>query len=101
MEPAVRSLLYVVPDVGPEHLLEVPPSVDQDVVEALSARSPHEPLREGVRSGRPDRRAYHPHSIGSEHLIEAPWELRVSVAQEEPNARKPLVHRQVPGLLGD
>ncbi len=43
------SLITVVGDVRPEHPLEVPTPVDQDVVEALPARGPHEPLREGIR----------------------------------------------------
>ena len=42
------SLRHVVRDVRPEHSLEVPTTVDQDVVEALAAHGPHEPLREGV-----------------------------------------------------
>jgi len=42
------SLVDVVRDVGPEHPLEVPTIVDQDVVEALPAHSPHEPFRVGV-----------------------------------------------------
>ena len=45
------SLLEVVGNVGLEHALEVPTTVDQDVVEALLARGPHEPLREGLISG--------------------------------------------------
>jgi hypothetical protein len=34
------SLLDVVSDVSPEHPLEVPTTVDQDVVEALLAHGP-------------------------------------------------------------
>jgi len=35
MKAPVRPLLHVVTDVSPEHPLEVPTTVDQDVVQAL------------------------------------------------------------------
>src|SRR5664279_4969244 len=49
------SLLVVGSDVGLEHSLEVPTTVDQDVVKALFAHGPHKALREGIRPGGPDR----------------------------------------------
>ena len=64
------SLLYVVSDVGLEHSLKVLTAVDQDVVEALSAHGPHEPLREGVGLRCPDGRADHPGALSLEHLVE-------------------------------
>ena len=95
------SLLVAVSDVGLEHSLEVPTTVDQDVVKALFAHGPHKALREGVRPGCPDRRSDDPDALGSEHRIERSRELGVSVAKEEPNARGPLVDGEVPRLLGD
>jgi len=51
------SLRHVVRDVRPEHSLEVPTTVDQDVVEALLAHGPHKPLGECVRPRCADRRS--------------------------------------------
>ena len=64
------SLLYVVSNVSLEHPLEVPTTVDQDVVEALSAHGPHEPLRECVRPRCADRRSDDANTLGAEHLVE-------------------------------
>jgi len=44
------SLGHVVSDVILEYSLEVPTTVDQNAVKALSAHGPHEPLRECIRS---------------------------------------------------
>ncbi len=93
------SLRYVVRNVGPEHSLEMPTTVDQDVVKALTAHGPHEPLCEGIRPRRPDRRSDDPDALGAEHRIERSRELGVPVAQEEPNTGQPLLDREVPRLL--
>jgi hypothetical protein len=95
------SLRHVVRDVRPEHSLEVPTTVDQDVVEALAAHGPHEPLGECVRPRCADRRSNDPDALRAEHRIEGSAELGVPVAQEEPDTRQPLVDGEVPGLLGD
>jgi hypothetical protein len=81
------SLLEVVGNVGLEHPLEVPTTVDQDVVEALLAHGPHEPLGECVRPRCADRRSNDPDALGAEHRIEQSAELGVPVAKEEPNTR--------------
>ena len=60
------SLLYVVSNVSLEHSLEVPTTVDQDVVEALSAHGPHEPLRECVRPRCADRRSDDANTLGAD-----------------------------------
>jgi hypothetical protein len=93
------SLVDVVGNVGLEHSLEVPTPVDQDVVEALTAHGPHEPLGEGIRTRCADRRSDDPDALGAEHRIERSRELGVSVAQEEPNTRQPLADGEVPRLL--
>ena len=95
----MRSLVDVVRDVSLEHSFEVPTIVDQDVVEALPAHGPHEPLCEGIRPRRPDRRSDDPDALGAEHRIERSRELGVPVAQEEPNTGQPLLDREVPRLL--
>jgi hypothetical protein len=97
----MRSLVDVVGNVGPEHSFEVPTTVDQDVVEALSAHGPHKPLREGIRPRCADRRSDDPDALGPKHRIERPRELGVPVAQEELDTRQPLVDGEVPRLLGD
>src|SRR5674476_865771 len=94
-------LLVVVSNVGLEHPLEVPATVDQDVVEALSAHGPHEPLRECIRPRCPDRGSDDPDALAAEHRIERSAVLGVPVAQEEPHTRQPLVDGEVPRLLGD
>ena len=94
------SLLYVVCDVRPEHSLQVPTTVDQDVVEVLSADGPHEPLRDCIRPRCADRRSDDPNALGAENLFERPRELGVPVAKEEPNTRQPLVDGEVPPLAG-
>src|SRR5439155_20317183 len=68
--PRCGSLLYVVRHVGPEHRLEMPPPVDQDVVQALRADRPNEALRERVRLGSADGRSDHPDALGVEDSIE-------------------------------
>ena len=93
------SLLDVVRDVRPEHSFEVPTIVDQDVVEALLAHGPHEPLREGIRPRCPDRGSDDPDALGPKHRIERSGELGVPVAKEEPDTRKPLVDGEIPRLL--
>ena len=95
----MRSLVDVVRDVRPEHSFEVPTIVDQDVVEALAAHGPHEPLREGIRPRCPDRRSDDPDALGPKHRIEGSRVLGVPVAQEEPNTRQPLLDGEVPRLL--
>ena len=95
------SLLYVVSDVSLEHSLEVPTTVDEDVVQALRANGPHEPLGECVRPRCADRRSDDVDALRAEHLVERSLELGVPVAKEEPNTRKPLVDGKVPGLLSD
>jgi hypothetical protein len=93
------SLLEVMRDVRLENPLDVPTTVDQDVVEALAAHGPHEPLRERIRPGGPDRGSDDPDALGADHCIERSRELGVSVAQEEPNTREPLADGEVPRLL--
>jgi hypothetical protein len=85
-----------VSDERAEHSLEVPATVDQDVVRALSAHGSHEALRDGIRPRGTDRGLDDPDSLGAEHLIERSRELGVPVAQEEPNTRQPLVDGEVP-----
>ena len=72
------SLLVVVSKVGLEHPLEMPTTVDQDLVEALAAHGPHEPLGEGIRPRCPDRGSDDPDALGAEHRIEGYEEIGLS-----------------------
>ena len=93
------SLMEVVGNVGLEHPLEVPTPVDQEMVEALPAHGPHEPLRECIRPGGPDRGSDDADALGAEHRIEGSRELGVPVAHEEPDTRQPVLDGEVPRLL--
>jgi hypothetical protein len=95
------SLLEVMRDVGLEHSLEMRATEDQDVVEALTAHGPHEPLRECIRPRRADRGSDDADALGAEDRVERSRELGVPVAEEEPNTREPLFDGKVPGLLSD
>jgi hypothetical protein len=57
-------------EIGLEHALEVPTIVDQDMVEALPAHGPHEPLRKGIRPRCPDRGSDDADALGAEDRIE-------------------------------
>jgi hypothetical protein len=81
-------LLFVVSDVRAEHSLEVPATIDQDVVEALLADGPHDPLRECIRPRCADRGSDDPDALAAEDLIERSRELGVPVAKEEPNTSR-------------
>src|SRR3954463_10916096 len=63
---------------------QVPLTIDQQVIQALTSQRSHEPLRERVRPRRPDRRLDDPHTTGGEHLIERAGELAVTVPDKKP-----------------
>jgi hypothetical protein len=75
---------------------------DEQRVGALPADGAHPTLRERVRPGRLRRSLDHVDAFGGEHRVERGSELRVAVAQQEPQRSSALVevHQQVPGLLG-
>src|SRR5664280_3392265 len=81
----------------------MPPPPDQRPVETLGPDRFDYPFCVGVGIRCPDRGADHPHPLRAEHLVERPTELRVPVADEEPDGAAATieVHREVPGLLGD
>ena len=94
-------LFRVMAHVDTEHPIEMPTSVDEDVVQALRADAPHEPLGEGIGPWRPDRGSDDPDFFRPKYLVERTRELRVAVVQEEPDRGKPLLDGEVPGLLLD
>ena len=73
----------VVLDVGAVHALQVTSSEDEDVVETLPTNGAYPALRNGVRLRRPDGRPDYCQSFCSEHLVEAPRELGVSISEQD------------------
>ena len=96
-------MLVVVLDVDAQDGFEVPSAEDEHLVQALPPNDADPALGEGVRSGRPDRSADDPGSLGAEDLIEGTAELGVPITDHEPNRSGVLgqgVH-DVAGGLGD
>lgn len=85
-ERTMGPVFVVVQRVDANDTLEVAATDDQEVVEAVAADGADPPLRVGVRVRRPDRRPDHPHTLGTEDLIEAAVELRVAVMDEQPDS---------------
>ncbi len=100
-EGAMGSPAVVVLDIGPERPIEMPPTEDDSPVEALGPDRLDHALGVGIGvrclAGRHD----HPGPFRANDLVERPAELRVPVANEEPDGARPSVEvqRQVPGLL--
>jgi hypothetical protein len=73
----------VVLDVGAEHALQVTPTEDEDVVETLPTNGAYQrsatAFAFGARMGGPD----YCQSFRSEHLVEAPRELGVSISEQD------------------
>jgi len=102
-EAAMGPAVVVVLDIDAERPLEMPPPLDERPVEALGPDRLDHPFGVGVGVRSPDRGADDPHPLRAEHRIEWPAELRVPVADEEPDGRRAAieVHHEVPGLLGN
>jgi hypothetical protein len=81
---------------------QVSPSEHERPVQALSAQRPHHALGVGVRLRRPHRRLDDFHTLGGEHLVEGPGELRVPISDEELSLRQDITgsKEEVAGLLG-
>jgi len=101
VEASMRPGPVVVLDEGAEHALQVTPSEDEDVVEALPANGAYPALRERVRLRRPDGGLHDRQSFGSEDLVEATGELGVSISDEGVPVLETSGDRQVPRLLSD
>src|SRR6266545_6122228 len=88
------------PHVNPQHALEMAAAQDQDPVEAVGADGADPALRVGIRVRRPNRRADHFHSLGTEHLVEPAAELRVAIVDQKPERLLLAeLHHQVARLL--
>jgi hypothetical protein len=80
----VRAVLVVVLDVAAQDVNKVRAADDQEVVEALSADGPDPPFGDGVRVGRPNRRAGDLDTGRAPDIVERPGELGVPVPDQEP-----------------
>lgn len=86
-----------------EHSRQVAGVEDQYPVEDLATQAADPALHDRVRARRPDRSLDDTDALAGEHLIERRSELRVPIADQEPEGGDTItqVHHQVPGLLGD
>src|SRR6266536_313084 len=100
LERPVWSLPVVVLDVRAEDVLQVTPTEDQDVIQALSSSRADPALRERVPPWGPDRRFEDSDVFGPEDLVEAPGELRVPIPEQDVLVPEGSGDREVPGLLG-
>src|ERR1035437_1838580 len=100
-EGAMRPPAVVVLGVGPEGSIEMPPPPDERPVEALGPHRLDHPFRVGVRVRSLDRGADHPYTLRAQDRVERAAELRVPVADEEPDRAAATIehHGKVPRLL--
>jgi len=92
----------VVAEVLDEQRLEMSSRDDEEVIEALLADGPHEPLGESVRPRRGDRGSKGLNPDGGKHRVESCGELGVAIADEEAEVTPGVleVGRKVAGHLG-
>jgi hypothetical protein len=79
----VGTMLVVMSRVLGQDPPKVSFAVDQQVVQALSSQCSREPLRKGIRPGRPDRRLDDPRVMAGEHIVEHRREFAVAIADQE------------------
>ncbi len=102
-QPTMGPPAVVVLGIRPERPIEMPPTEDERPVEALGPDRLDHALGVGIGVRGPDRREDHPRPFRADNLVERPAELRVPVADEEPDGGRAIIEVQgeVPGLLGD
>jgi hypothetical protein len=102
-EGAMGSAAVVVLDIGPKRSIEMPPTEGERPVEALGPDRLDHALGVGVGVRSLDGRHDHPGPFRANDLVERPAELRVPVADEEPDGTRASleVYREIPGQLGD
>src|SRR4029453_855011 len=98
----MRTVNVVVIGVLSQHRLQLSASEDEHPVQHLPPNGPDPSLRVGIRPWRPHRRAQHLDPFSGKHCIEPRGELRIPIADQEPEAADTIVkgHEQIPGLLG-
>ena len=95
------SPAVVVLGIRPEGSIEMPPTEDDGPVEALGPDRLDHALGVGIGVRCLERRHDHPRPVRANDLVKRATELRVPVADEEPDGARPSVEVQgeVPGLL--
>jgi hypothetical protein len=79
----MRAVAIAVVTEHAEHTLEMLSVQDQQPVEVLRPRGPHEPLRDAVRLRRSKRCPNVADPVASEHRVKTFSEFLVSIANEE------------------
>jgi hypothetical protein len=100
-ERSVWALGVVMVDVDAQNADELARSEDQQPVQALRACSSDEALRIRIGLRRPERREDHFDALGAKDLVEGGDELRVAVADQEPDVAERSREAEVARLLGD
>jgi hypothetical protein len=88
--------------VRPERPIEMPPTEDERLVQALRPDGRDDPFGVGVGVGGPNRSWDHLCPLRAEDVVEGSDELGVPVADEEPDGGGVIteLQREVPGLAG-
>jgi hypothetical protein len=86
LQGAVRAVAVVVVDILGPYRTQLPTAQDQHPIQQLPPDGAHPTLRVGVRPRCPQRRAQHPDPLGREDRLERGSELRVPVAEQQPEA---------------
>jgi hypothetical protein len=96
------TVVVVVRGVLGKYGIQVPLADDEHPVGALSTCSAHPSFCEGVRPGYLGRSLDHVDAGASEHGVEGSGELRIAVAEQEPQPSRALVevYEQIACLLG-
>jgi hypothetical protein len=94
-ERPVGTVVVVVGDVAPEHLLKVPAADDEQPVKALGPHRPDPALGVGVGVGRLHRRHKRLGSLRREDVVEGAGELRIPIADEEPRPPIPSISNRL------
>ena len=100
METAMGPGFVVVAEVLGEQRLEMSSRHDEEVIEALLADGPHEPLGKSIRPRRGDRGSQGLNPDGGENGVEARGELGVAIEEAEVTPGVLEVRRKVAGHLG-
>ena len=103
VESPVRATFVVVLDVLPKDHGQMTSAEHEHPVEALRPNGSHPAFRERVGPRRSDRCLDHPNALGSEYLVEAGRELRISVPDQEFDGPTPVeeITGEVASHLGD
>ncbi len=97
----VGARLIGVVDVRRQHVMEMPLTKDQDLVQTFLAHRAHPAFREGSGVGSLDRRTNDRDRLSSKHRIERRRKRGITVVDEDPHRHGAILHvpSDVPRLL--